>query len=32
MLKIVAAADPLEGCSGFDWDEADTGKNWAGTG
>jgi len=24
----VAAADPLEGCSGFDWDEANTGKNW----
>ena len=24
----MAAADPLEGCSGFDWDEANTGKNW----
>ena len=24
----MAAADPLENCTGFDWDEANTGKNW----
>ena len=22
------AKDPLEHCTGFDWDEANTGKNW----
>jgi uncharacterized protein len=24
----VPAADPLENCTGFDWDEANTLKNW----
>ena len=24
----MAAADPLEGCTGFDWDEANARKNW----
>ena len=24
----MAAGDPLEGCDGFDWDEANTRKNW----
>jgi len=24
----VAAADPLEHCAGFDWDDANTNKNW----
>jgi uncharacterized protein len=24
----VSAADPLEGCTGFDWDEAIAQKNW----
>lgn len=24
----MAAVDPLENCTGFDWDEANTHKNW----
>jgi uncharacterized DUF497 family protein len=24
----VAAVDPLENCTGFDWDDANTQKNW----
>ena len=24
----MSAADPLEGCTGFDWDEANARKNW----
>ena len=24
----MSAADPLEGCTGFDWDETDAQKNW----
>ena len=24
----MAAANPLESCVGFDWDESNTGKNW----
>jgi uncharacterized DUF497 family protein len=24
----VAATDPLENCTGFDWDESNTSKNW----
>jgi uncharacterized protein len=24
----VPPSDPLENCTGFDWDEANTGKNW----
>lgn len=26
--EIVPALDPLESCAGFDWDEANTDKNW----
>ena len=25
---MVAAANPLEHCAGFEWDDANTGKNW----
>ncbi|HUI81006.1 MAG TPA: BrnT family toxin [Bryobacteraceae bacterium] len=24
----MAAADPLENCTGFDWDDSNAGKNW----
>jgi len=27
---VAERADPLNGCSGFDWDEANTHKNWEG--
>ena len=26
--RTVARADPLDSCTGFDWDEANTFKNW----